>query len=153
MLAGKNLKNKEGDGFEKRYLIPLVTLVVLCMVAVAGCGPDEPAGPEMMEGSGQYVGQVDGNFVEIMLPDDEAKVFQLSDELKEGLAELGLVENDAVNFTYYEAEDGNAVLVSIGLADAEEPADEAGDEDVEGPPVKPMRMLKKTSTKATIVRK
>lgn len=118
---------------KKRYLIPLVTLVVLCMVAVAGCGPDEPAGPEMMEGSGQYVGQVDGNFVEIMLPDDEAKVFQLSDELKEGLAELGLVENDAVNFTYYEAEDGNAVLVSIGLADAEEPADEAGDEDVEEP--------------------
>lgn len=67
--------------------------------------------------SGRYSGQADSNFIEIKIsgvPDEKsAKVFMLSDELKESFNGLKLKSGDNIRFDYYVNENGQNVITRI----------------------------------------
>ena len=67
--------------------------------------------------SGRYVGRADSNFIEINIsgvPEEmAAKVFMLSDELKENFEDLGFETGDNVKFNYYVNDNGQNVITSI----------------------------------------
>ncbi|NLJ30287.1 MAG: hypothetical protein GX424_01555 [Clostridiales bacterium] len=67
--------------------------------------------------SGRYSGQADSNFIEIKIsgvPDENAaKVFMLSENLKNEFNDLGLETGDDIKFDYYVNESEQNVLVSI----------------------------------------
>ena len=67
--------------------------------------------------SGRYVGQADSNFIEIEIsgvPNEiSAKVFMLSQDIKDSFDELGLETGDNIKFNYYINENNQNVIVSI----------------------------------------
>ena len=77
---------------------------------------EEQAG-ETQTDSGRYTGQVDSNFIEIMISgvpeENAAKVFMLSPEIKENFDDLGLETGDNVRFDYYVNEYNQNVLIRI----------------------------------------
>lgn len=72
---------------------------------------------ELKTDSGRYSGQADSNFIEIKIsgvPDEKsAKVFMLSDELKESFNGLKLKSGDNIRFDYYVNENGQNVITLI----------------------------------------
>jgi hypothetical protein len=116
--------------------ITLVLLIALSLVGLTGCfnmGPDgnvpeiiDPNGvdhspqedpKEIKVDTGTYVGQIDGNSVEIIIsgvPEDMAnRAFRLSPEIKEGFEQLGLQDNSSVKFEYYVDGQDQWILVRI----------------------------------------
>ncbi|TDA64068.1 MAG: protease complex subunit PrcB family protein [Clostridia bacterium] len=75
-----------------------------------------PAGNVQVD-SGTYVGQIDGNSIEIEVsgaPQGQvARAFRLSDMVKSSFAGLGLESGDPVRFTYTLNEHGQAVITGI----------------------------------------
>jgi len=67
--------------------------------------------------SGRYSGQADSNFIEIKIsgvPDENAaKLFMLSEDLKNNFNDLKLETGDDVKFDYYVNEKEQNVIVSI----------------------------------------
>ncbi len=72
---------------------------------------------ELRTDSGKYLGRVDSNFIEIKIsgvPDElSARVYMLSEEIKEGFEKYDLQQDDNIKYEYYENESGQLVIVSI----------------------------------------
>jgi len=73
--------------------------------------------PAEVTATGTYVGQMDNNFIEIIvdgLPEETAtQAFQLSFDLKGRFDSIGLRTNDAVRITFIPRADENSLLLSI----------------------------------------
>ncbi len=65
---------------------------------------------EELEEQGLYVGQIDSNFIEIIV-DGQERSFALVEELKANFK--GFEEGEKVNFYYYEHANGTLVITSI----------------------------------------
>lgn len=72
---------------------------------------------EIKIGTGTYVGQIDGNSVEIIIsgvPEDMAtRAFRLSEELREVFDQIGIPDNSSVKFEYYIDSQEQWVLVNM----------------------------------------
>lgn len=110
--------------------IMLLIVLTLSMSLFAACvirsNPIEEEIPEkgdlqaeMLTDSGTYQGQVDSNFIEIAIsgvPEENgAKVFMLSDVLKDRFEDLGLDGGEAIRFQYYIDDNEQNVVEEIEL--------------------------------------
>jgi len=111
-----------------------VFLLVLVVLLLGGCGAakpepqntpnsqpkiksDQSVKPEVKTDSGRYVGQIDGNSIEIKVsgvPDElAARAFQLNDQLKAHFQELDLEEGDDIRFNFYERKNQQPLIIDI----------------------------------------
>lgn len=73
--------------------------------------------PPLQTDTGKYQGQIDSNFIEIEISgvpkENAAKVFMLSDELKEKFYRVEPSTNDVIKFEYYTNENNQNVIVEL----------------------------------------
>lgn len=123
----------------KRFgIITLILVMAVSVFGLTGClnsGPDanapdiidplakteDPGQEEKQEiktGTGTYVGQIDGNSVEIIVSgtaeETATRAFRLSPELREAFDQIGLQDNSPVKFEYYVDSDDQWLLMNIG---------------------------------------
>lgn len=121
---------------KKLGIMALMVVIAVSMLGLSGCfsidgsnvpeiivpnnGPDHsPQGEpqDIKVGTGTYVGQIDGNSVEISIsgvPTDMAgRAFRLSPELRDVFGDLGIQENSPVKFEYYISNQDQWILVKI----------------------------------------
>lgn len=120
----------------KRYLSIFIILMLACTLLVA-CGNSDdnngqfqeennrqteeqnnPNPPENNEKhSGEYLGQIDNNSIEIQITEGEGepqiRAFQLSEEIKENFADYNLKPGEQISFDYETPELGNPIITEI----------------------------------------
>lgn len=118
-------------------ILTLMVVIAVSMFGLSGCfniggdvnvpeivDPNNGVNHSPQEGTqeikidtGTYVGQIDGNSVEINIsgvPDEmAARAFRLSPELKSGFDQLGLQDNTPVKFEFYVDNQEQWILVKI----------------------------------------
>lgn len=119
--------------------VTILVILMLVLASFSGCIASAPTGsvPEIVEpdngevekpsapnedlqtDTGRYVGQIDNNFIEIMIsgvPEEMAyRSFMLSPELRDRFEALGLDTDMEVKFQFYENSQGQWVVVDIQI--------------------------------------